>query len=83
MADNPFDPDPSTQRSDPATIVSRISRYSYGVPISEPFDPHRHHWRDQVIDPSSGEIHARNQMEWLLKRVRRQLTYFMFGSSAR
>ncbi|GAW26934.1 putative hsp70 family chaperone protein [Rosellinia necatrix] len=50
------------------TITARISRYSYGIPIMEPFDPVRHVWRDRFQDPATGNIMANNQMRWLLRR---------------
>ncbi|KAI1464857.1 uncharacterized protein F4812DRAFT_462181 [Daldinia caldariorum] len=58
---------PATPKMD-STIVSRISRYSYGVPVMENFDPKKHLWRDRILDPSTGQYAADNQMRWLLKR---------------
>ncbi|KAI1660440.1 hypothetical protein F4813DRAFT_400656 [Daldinia decipiens] len=63
---NAIDP-PLTPQMEP-TIVSRISRYSYGIPLTEDFDPKKHLWKDRFLDNSSGKYAADNQMRWLLKR---------------
>lgn len=56
--------------NDNLTITSRLSRYSYGVPFSEPYDPRRHLAQDRYFDEIEGIYRAGDQMEWLLKRVR-------------
>lgn len=51
------------------TVISRISKYSYGVSLAVPFDRKIHHWEDRVLDPSNNTYLASNQMRWLLRRV--------------
>ncbi|KAJ8131335.1 hypothetical protein O1611_g2287 [Lasiodiplodia mahajangana] len=50
------------------TVAARISKYSYGIPIMEPFDPRMHDWRDRFVDPATGQLMATDQMLWMLKR---------------
>ncbi|KAH7357222.1 hypothetical protein BKA65DRAFT_592706 [Rhexocercosporidium sp. MPI-PUGE-AT-0058] len=51
----------------PPKVVSRIARYSYGFPVSVPFDPSRHLLEDRFMDDSEGIYRARNQMMWILE----------------
>ncbi|KAM0796671.1 hypothetical protein BDR22DRAFT_866080 [Usnea florida] len=50
------------------TVVSRLSRYSYGVAFTQVYDPTRHLSEDVYLDTTDGTHRARGQMEWLLKR---------------
>ncbi|KAI8713929.1 hypothetical protein NCS52_01239000 [Fusarium sp. LHS14.1] len=50
------------------TVTGRISKYSYGVPVSVPFEPSRHLWADRFLDPATNKYYAGNQMQWLLRR---------------
>lgn len=52
------------------TVVSRLSRYSYGMAFSQIYDHTRHLSEDVYLDTADGEYKARGQMNWLLKRVR-------------
>lgn len=53
----------------PATVASRISKYSYGISVAVPFDQSKHLWKDRVHDPAENIYRANNQMCWLLRRV--------------
>ena len=53
------------------TVVSRLSRYSYGMAFSVIYDPARHLSEDVYLDTAEGTYRAKDQMTWLLKRVRR------------
>ena len=55
------------------TITSRLSRYSYGMAFSHPYDPSKHLIEDCYLDTSDGTYQAKGQMEWLLKRVCRPI----------
>ncbi|KAL1613681.1 hypothetical protein SLS54_010378 [Diplodia seriata] len=50
------------------TVVSRLSRYSYGVALSCLWDASIHDEHDRYFDQAEGVYRARNQMRWLLKR---------------
>ena len=52
------------------TVVSRLSRYNYGMAFSQIYDPSRHLLQDMYMDPAEGVYRARGQMIWLLRRVR-------------
>lgn len=52
------------------TVISRISRYSYGLRFSHLFNPKEHLLEDKYLDVADGKYRADNQMTWLLKRVR-------------
>lgn len=52
------------------TVVSRLSRYSYGMALSQIYDPTRHLSEDVYLDTADGTYKARGQMKWLLRRVR-------------
>ncbi|KAI0517987.1 hypothetical protein F5B22DRAFT_654313 [Xylaria bambusicola] len=70
------------------TVASRISKYSYGIKILEPFDIRKHEWHDRCWSPANGGWMADNQMLWMLKRIDRAKgeTYEVgktFGSSLR
>ncbi len=56
----------------PKTVVSRLARYSYGSAFALPYNPFVHLPKDKLQDPATGEWLAKNQMIWLLKRVRAQ-----------
>ncbi|KAF4945169.1 hypothetical protein FSARC_14493 [Fusarium sarcochroum] len=45
------------------TVTGRISKYSYGVAVSVPFDLSRH-----LLDEATNDYRASNQMCWLLRR---------------
>ena len=63
-------PDKPGYHAQSATITSRLSRYSYGMAFDEPYD-HRLHSNDEYYwDLATGDYLARDQMTWLLKRVR-------------
>ncbi|KAL2060461.1 hypothetical protein VTL71DRAFT_9492 [Oculimacula yallundae] len=51
----------------PPKVISRIARYSYGFPVSVPFDPSQHLLEDRFVDESEGVYRARNQMMWMLE----------------
>lgn len=51
------------------TTVSRLSRYSYGLSLSNDYDPTQHLPIDKYYDEHEGTWKAGNQMTWLLKRV--------------
>ena len=53
------------------TVVSRIARYSYGMALSHIYDPAKHLPEDVYLDTAEGVYRAKDQMNWLLKRVRR------------
>ncbi|RMJ13421.1 hypothetical protein CDV36_006927 [Fusarium kuroshium] len=50
------------------TVIGRISKYSYGVCVSQPFDSSRHRLDDQYLNLATNTYYAANQMEWLLLR---------------
>lgn len=52
------------------TVTSRLSRYSYGMAFSELYDPSKHVMEDVYVDQEEGHYRAKDQMTWLLKRVR-------------
>ena len=56
--------------NDNPTITSRLSRYSYGIVVSVPYDPSKHLVQDRFHDAVEGIDRAANQMQWFLKRVR-------------
>ena len=60
---------PSKMSANAPTVTSRISRYSYGVSMSEEFDQRIHLLQDGYQDPKTGHFMAKQQMTWLLKRV--------------
>lgn len=60
---------PSSALSASPTVVSRLSRYSYGMALDEPFDMSRHRVEDCYRDEETGRWMAKDQMTWLLKRV--------------
>ena len=51
------------------TVVSRLSRYSYGMAFSHNYDPKKHLVEDVYLDTADGQYRAKNQMTWLLRRV--------------
>ncbi|KAM6516430.1 hypothetical protein FALCPG4_014614 [Fusarium falciforme] len=53
------------------TVVGRISTYSYGVCVDEPFDSKRHLWDDRYLNLATNTYYASNQMKWLLRRGER------------
>ncbi|RSL54238.1 hypothetical protein CEP54_009995 [Fusarium duplospermum] len=53
------------------TITGRISKYSYGVRLSVPFDDSQHLLADRFLDDASNKYYAANQMIWLLRRGER------------
>ncbi|MCJ1459513.1 hypothetical protein MMC28_009892 [Mycoblastus sanguinarius] len=50
------------------TVVSRISRYSYGMAFYRNYDASRHLVEDRFWDTVEGKYKARDQMVWLMKR---------------
>lgn len=52
------------------TVTSRLSRYSYGYSVMTPFENDKHLRSDLYYDPVEGVNLAKNQMMWLLKRVK-------------
>ena len=60
----------TTTINDNPTITSRLSRYSYGIPMSEVYDSSKHIIQDRYFHKIKGIYMARNQMKWLLQRVR-------------
>ncbi len=50
-------------------INTRLPRWNYGVRFKETFDPLRHDPKDKEKDERTGQIKARNQIAWLIKRV--------------
>lgn len=61
---------PSTFTANEPTVTSRISRYSYGLSFSVPYNERRHLIHDAYKDEKTGLTMAKQQMTWLLKRVR-------------
>lgn len=59
----------ATTATRPLTVVSRLSKYSYGIVVSVPFDMSFHLWKDRFLDQATGRYMAANQMQWLLRRV--------------
>ncbi len=57
------------EHSNPPTVVSRLSRYSYGIASSPKYDSTKHLSEDKYRDVD-GEDRARDQMTWLLRKVR-------------
>jgi hypothetical protein len=51
------------------TVSARLARYSYGIPVSVPFNPKVHLQGDRILDNAEGIWRANNQMKWLLKRA--------------
>ena len=60
---------PSIPIATSSTVVSRLSRYSYGLAFNESFDLTQHRIDDCYKDMETGRYMARDQMTWLLKRV--------------
>lgn len=52
------------------TVTSRLSRHSYGMSFSVPYDQQKHLLQDLYQDEKTGLFMAKGQMTWLLKRVR-------------
>ncbi|KAH8706945.1 hypothetical protein GQ44DRAFT_777606 [Phaeosphaeriaceae sp. PMI808] len=44
------------------------SKKSYGICISEPYSTHRHAEMDAYIDPFDGQLKAKNQIVWMIKK---------------
>lgn len=66
------------------TVVSRLSRYSYGMAFSQVYDHKKHLLQDRYMDTAEGIYRANGQMTWLLRRVRPSgLTPRPQGSSQR
>jgi len=51
------------------TVVSRLSRYSYGVVANQLFDPKVHKLSERYLEEATGKWRADSQMKWFLKRV--------------
>ncbi|KAK9438890.1 Heat shock protein Hsp70 [Metarhizium brunneum] len=49
-------------------VETRIARMSYGVMISQPFNPELHSPEDRCINACTLKPMATNQMEWLLRK---------------
>ena len=56
------------------TVTSRLSRYSYGILVSEPYDSSKHLVQDRFYDELEDSYRAENQIKWLLKRVRHSIS---------
>jgi len=52
------------------TIQSRLARCNYGVALAYPFIVGEHLLEDRYVHARTGTFYARDQMTWLLKRVR-------------
>jgi hypothetical protein len=50
-------------------INTRLSRWNYGIPFSEPFDETKHSLEDKYPWPYGKIDKARNQVLWLVKKV--------------
>ncbi|KAF3941340.1 hypothetical protein ABW19_dt0203577 [Dactylella cylindrospora] len=50
-------------------IVSRVARYSYGQPVSVPFDSTIHDYKDRYFDDAEDIWRANNQMDWLIRKT--------------
>lgn len=53
----------------PITVISTISRASYGIKFSEEFEEGKHLEEDKKWDPEEGKLMAKSQMKWYLKKV--------------
>ena len=51
-------------------IVARVSRWSYGIVFTSPWDATKHDPQDKFWDAQELKHKADNQMEWYLARVR-------------
>ena len=70
IAPNSLVPNASPFSVNTSTVTSRISRYSYGMSLSVPYDQRRHLIQDVYRDEKTGLVMAKQQMTWLLRRVR-------------
>lgn len=61
---------PEGQAHKPIAVTSTICRASYGVTFEDYFDKEKHLEEDKYLDKDDGELMARDQMQWYLKRVR-------------
>lgn len=50
-------------------INTRLSRWNYGIPFRETYDPMKHREEDRYHDPHWKSEKARNQVCWLVKKV--------------
>ncbi|KAM6527538.1 hypothetical protein FSOLCH5_003604 [Fusarium solani] len=56
------------QAHKPIAVTSTICRASYGVTFEDYFDKEKHLEEDKYLDKDDGELMARDQMQWYLKR---------------
>lgn len=52
------------------TVRARITRYSYGIVVSHPFNENEHRWEDRIRKPDD-QWYANNQMHWFVKKGER------------
>jgi hypothetical protein len=50
-------------------INTRLSRWNYGIPFRETYDPNKHREEDRYPDPFERPARAKNQICWLVKKV--------------
>ncbi len=51
------------------TVTARIARHSYGICWATPYDESRGHLQIDVERSADGRLWARNQMQWLVRKV--------------
>lgn len=57
-------------------INNRLSRWNYGIPFRETYDPKKHRAEDRYPDPFQRPARAKNQICWLVKKVSMYLCRF-------
>lgn len=50
-------------------INTRLSRWYYGIPFSETYDPMKHREEDRYLDPYRKGEKAKNQICWFVRKV--------------
>lgn len=50
-------------------VQSRLCRKHYGLVTMKPFDEAKHFEYEKYVDPLTGNVLAKNQIEWLIRKV--------------
>lgn len=52
-----------------SSVSALITRVSYGIVRNQLYDPHIHRNQEIFRDEVDGQIYARNQIQWVVKKV--------------
>jgi hypothetical protein len=50
-------------------VQSRLSRKNYGLVTMKPFNERKHFAYEKCVDPLTGNILAKDQIEWFIRKV--------------